>query len=185
MRDRLSQRLEHDEIIEQQQKERMLGPYRAHEAARRREEEAPMELRRILAQRDMRLRAQIAQAEEEVADNKREKAREQREMIEARREERGEVVHRIDTMLKERQTRTEEHAVKLGQKLQAVEKMEAKKQLMAEMRRKERDAAAAASSALNAAVYRSAVSNGEVISDSDVDKVVAGGGGGGKKLKRP
>ena len=180
LQDRYQQRLEHNAIIEQQRQERMQMPFRAHEAAHRRQEEAPLEMRRMLAQREMRLRAQLAQADDEVAENKREKRREHRERVEQQREQRAEVVQRIDAAARERQGRTEEHARKAAAFDAHVAKLQAKKELQLEMRRQEREAFNKAQSDMLDAVYKSSIGN-ETLTDTALDSVVTGGGSKKKK----
>eukprot|EP00322_Chrysochromulina_rotalis_P020767 CAMPEP_0115833112 /NCGR_PEP_ID=MMETSP0287-20121206/3005_1 /TAXON_ID=412157 /ORGANISM="Chrysochromulina rotalis, Strain UIO044" /LENGTH=179 /DNA_ID=CAMNT_0003286517 /DNA_START=24 /DNA_END=563 /DNA_ORIENTATION=+ len=172
MHERLEQRLEHDGLIEQQQKERMLAPYRAHEAARRREAEAPLEKRRMDADRERRLRSHLAQIEEEISENKRQKARERMEMLEQRREEHEEVVQRVEAAHREKAFKRLEQMNNIALKNEATAKREAKRTLKQEAERKQRLELQKAEAAMKQAVWRSSIS-GEVLTESTLEAIVA------------
>lgn len=177
---RFDQRREHDEIIEQQQRERMMIPYRQHEKDRQREAEAPREAKRMQLQRERELRLQYADEEEVVSQNRADLEQGHREWVQTQREKRSEVVQRIDDVAKARQARTEEHARKVKEFDQAVAKREAKRDLRARALRAEREAFRQTQASAMDAVYKSSVAK-EVISDGVLDAII----GGGNKQKSP
>ena len=168
------QRLEKDKLLEQQRQERLMMPFYAHEAARRRELEVPLERKRLLAQREVQLRAQLQQAEEEVADNQRQLQQEALEKLHAKREAHSEIFARLDDKSMEREAHREEIRVQIAEKSARVEKLEARKQLQVGMRIKERKAFHEAQSAMLEAVQRSSIGGSEVLTDTQLEAVVTG-----------
>jgi len=166
------QHLEHDLIIEQQQRERMSIPYRAHEKERQREAEAPREVRRVMQQRDRRLRAQYQADEDAVNENRRDLGREHQEYLNENREKRDEVVRRVEIAAKERHNRVEEAARRVKEYNAKVATLQARRALRNTRLRAEWESFQGTQSKMLDAVYHSSVS-GEIMDDSRLEQVIA------------
>jgi len=172
VQERYEQRLEHDILIEQQQRDRMMVPYRMHEKERQREAEAPREVRRLIQQREHRLKAQFQQDEEMIAENRHELGKQHAEWIADNREKRGEVVRRAEAAANERENRREQHAKQVAQFDAKVVKMRARRALRDAQLQLEREAFHAAQSTMMEAVYQSSI-GAEVMTDGALEQVIA------------
>ena len=170
---RYEQRLEHDVLLEQQQRERRMQPYRAHEKGRQREAAAPVEVKRLEVARQRRFQAALAAQEEAVESNRQALMQAHGQWADSNRKQRKDVIKRIEAAQRERTARTEEHQVRVERHAHRVALEEARRQIRKEMDRAEREAFNKTQSQLNAALAWSAV-GAEIITDTELEGVIAG-----------
>jgi len=180
MHERYEQRLEHDAIIEQQQRERMAQPYRAHEKDRQRGAMAPVEVKRLEVARQRRFEADRLMSDDVVEENRQRAVERHMAWVAAKRSARNKTVKRIEAANRDRAERTENHAVSVRRYDEHVSKLEAKKQLRDQTLRTEREAFRLAQSRMGESLYKSQV-GADVLEDSQLEGVIAAGGAGKKK----
>ena len=173
VQERFEQRLVHDQIIEQQQRERMLIPYRAHEKNREREAMAPIEVKRLEVARERRFETERVNNDEAVEENRKQQLNKHHDWVNSRRVNRQKVVKRIEAANRERASRTEEDAAAIRRFEENVAKLEAKKDLRNKMLKAEREAFRRQQSEMGEAIYRSEVGSA-VITDTQLEAVIAG-----------
>lgn len=170
---RASQRMEHDVIIEQQVRERMMMPYRMHEKDRMRLAVAPVRVDQMIAARIERLNTQRQEQEGEVDENRKQREIAHGEWVSAQYNRRNEVVKRIHLANKQRMQKAEEHSLSVRQYNEQVEKMKRRETMRETRLRLDREEFDRRNVDLNAAIYESQV-GATVIDKKRLLKVIGG-----------
>jgi hypothetical protein len=183
VREQWEHHLDHDAIIEQQQRERMLQPYRNHEKDREREAAAPLEVRRLDRARARRFQSAIGAADGVVRENRELAACRHAAWVVQKREARARVVKRVEEANRDKMARIEEHAAAVKKYEVAVAKHEAKRTIREEIIKQEREAFHQRQSEVMAAVRRSEV-QANMMGESQLDAIISGGGKKGGSPRR-